>query len=235
MANNVAPTIDPTKTTEQPFGWHTHDMVPGDKFNRLTVLSFSGRNRKSMLIWKCKCDCGNETLALGSHLITGRKKSCGCLGREATRARSLTHGMRNTITYASWKAMKRRCEAPADIAFVKYGGAGIVICERWHSFENFFSDMGERPSKDFQIERVDNLGNYEPGNCIWATRTTQARNRRSNRMLTHDGKTMCIADWADFLGWSQGQINNRLHAGWSDEQALTQPIRPRRKSSELHP
>lgn len=223
-------TIDESQPNIQPTFHNSRDLT-GERFSRLTVKSFAGRGKHKQLIWKCICDCGNECLAYGNGLMRGVKQSCGCLHSDVTAKRSTTHGMTKTPTYKSWRSMIRRCEAPVDIGFKNYGARGISVCQRWRdSFEAFLEDMGERPSKKYEIDRYpNNDGNYEPGNCRWATRTEQARNRRSNTMLTHDGKTMCISEWAESLGWNQGQILNRLYLGWSVDDALTTPIRPRKR------
>lgn len=230
MPQNVQPIIDPSKGTEWPFGYHTCQIAIGQKFGRLTVVAFAGRNNNGLLIWKCVCECGGETLAYGHGLKKGTKRSCGCLGRDATIQRSTTHGMTKTITYNSWRSMIRRCEAPRDIGYPRYGARGISVCDRWRqSFERFLEDMGERPSKSYQIERIANEGNYTPENCRWATRSEQARNRRSNRMLSFNGKTQCLSAWVEECGMTLKQLQNRITLGWSVERILTEPIRRRRK------
>ena len=210
--------------------FHNSRDLTNERFGRLVVIGFAGRGARKLLIWNCQCDCGTECTSYGYGLTGGVKRSCGCFQSEVTSKRSKTHGMTKSPTYKSWRSMIRRCEAPGDISYPRYGGRGISVCARWRdSFQAFLDDMGERPSRSQQLDRIDNEGNYTPGNCRWATRKEQARNRRSNTMLSHDGKTMCIAAWADHLGWTQGQIHNRLSYGWSIERALTQPIKPRRK------
>lgn len=119
--------------------------------------------------------------------------------------------------------MVDRCTNPNACEFKNYGGRGIVVCDSWrHSFPNFLSDMGHRPSRKHSIDRIDNSLGYCPENCRWATIVTQARNRRNNRILTHDGKSMCIAEWAEATGIRQANIVNRINnLGWSVERALT--------------
>lgn len=230
MPQNVQPIIDPSQPTCPPFGRNVVSIKPGDIFHRLTVIEFAGRNNRGVLIWRCRCSCGGETLAYGYGLKKGIKRSCGCLGREVTSKRSTTHGMTKTPTYNSWRCMMRRCYAPADIGYSRYGGRGITVCRQWReSFEAFLSGMGERPSKRHQIERIDNNGNYEPENCRWATRKEQARNRRSQRSLTFDGETLCVTEWAERLGFTERQLRNRIHQGWPVERILTEPVNHTRR------
>lgn len=120
-----------------------------------------------------------------------------------------------------WRLMISRCQKPKTKMFEAYGGRGIKVCERWQNFDNFCADMGPRPSPELQMDRIDNNGNYEPGNVRWATRAQQSRNRRSNINLTFAGRTMCTKDWANEVGIQQPVILGRLRRGWSVEKALT--------------
>jgi len=122
--------------------------------------------------------------------------------------------------------MRSRCNNPNDQSYPRYGGRGISVCERWDRFEVFLADMGKRPAPGYSLDRTDNNGNYEPGNCHWATKTDQARNRRSNRRLTHDGRTMTLAEWAHAVALNQNTISRRIdRLGWSVARALTTPVR----------
>jgi len=128
-----------------------------------------------------------------------------------------------TREYRAWCNMIQRCTNPRATYYRAYGGRGIRVCERWLHFENFLSDMGPcRPH--FSLERKDTNGDYEPGNCRWATRAEQARNSRSNRLLTHAGKTLCLVDWAAEVGISEKVISDRLRLGWAVPRALTEPL-----------
>jgi hypothetical protein len=145
-------------------------------------------------------------------------------GHSATTVR----GRRASSTYNSWRAMAVRCSDPSCRNYGRYGARGITVCERWRKFENFLADMGERP-KGTTLDRVNSNGNYDPGNCRWATPKSQARNRQSNRLLSFRGETRCATEWAELLGINRTTIERRLHYGWPIERALTHPVRPHQK------
>ena len=133
--------------------------------------------------------------------------------------------------YPSYLAMKRRCTDPGDISYCRYGGRGITVCERWlESFDNFLSDMGERP-EGFDLDRINNDGNYEPSNCRWISHKQNARNRSNNRLLNYQGMTKSLAEWAEVTGLGVA-LQGRIRSGWTIEDALTKPLRPRSEWSE---
>jgi hypothetical protein len=197
--------------------------LSGQKFGKLTVVkraTFNNSEGKPM--WDCVCDCNpNEHIfCYGSNLKTGKIVSCGCQKIENCKSRS-THNMSQTTTYKIWKSMKRRCHNPQATNYKDYGARGIAVCDRWfNSFENFLADMGERPSKEYSIERKDGNKNYEPDNCIWATSTEQNRNKKNNFNLTLNGETKCVAEWAEITGLDRNTIVKRKKHGQSDEEAL---------------
>lgn len=136
---------------------------------------------------------------------------------------NLRHGMNGTPTHNSWRRMIYRCRHKSHIAYRYYGGRGIRVCERWSKFVNFLEDMGPRP-EGTTLDRIDSNGDYEPGNVRWATPPDQAKNRRSTRWITFNGKRQSVADWAKDLGLKQGTLHNRIfRLGWNVRRALTEP------------
>lgn len=127
---------------------------------------------------------------------------------------------KQTPEYRTWANLKGRCTNPNLPGYKDYGGRGISVCERWQKFENFYADMGEKPS-GMTLERKDNNGNYEPDNCKWATQAEQSINKRNNRMVTFNGETMCLRDWAQRIGLDSSTLHARLSHGWPVEFALT--------------
>lgn len=199
----------------------------GKTFGLLTIVKRAENNRFKNAQWICKCECGNLTKAVARVLVSGETRSCGCLIAKSTKERATTHGMSKSREYAIWQGMITRCTNSNRPEYKNYGGRGIGVCDEWKSsFENFYNDMGCRPSKKHTVDRIDNDGDYAPENCRWATRTQQARNGRCNRILTFNGLTMCVAEWAEYLGINRGTLNSRLnHYGWSVERTLTEEVR----------
>ena len=142
---------------------------------------------------------------------------------------------RGTPEHSVWRGIKKRCYSPRARGYANYGGRGIKVCDRWReSFAAFYADMGPRPSPDHQIDRYpDGNGDYEPGNCRWATRAEQNRNRKNNRLLLFRGHIMCLTDWAKRVGMSKGTLLERLQRGMSIEEALTTPVRRWRTDDEF--
>lgn len=206
----------------------TKDLT-GQRFHRLLAERRAGNAKNGEPLYSCLCDCGNGTITRGQHLRSGSVKSCGCFKSEHSRANiikiSTTHGhCANGVspTYESFVAMWARCTYDKHPAYHQYGGRGIAICERWSDFENFLADMGERPSKKHSLDRVNNNGNYEPGNCRWATWKEQARNRSSNRVLTFNGRSATMVEWAELAGIKYTTLRARLKLGWLVDRALTE-------------
>lgn len=210
----------------------TEGFTLGHKFQFLTIVGRADTVRPDGYVrekYICQCVCG-RTLIKGKtalHKEPGtRCKSCA--GKVAAETRG-DDGRSFTLTWSSWQSMQQRCNNQKHHAYQRYGGRGITVCRRWHDYDNFLADMGERP-EGTSLERRKNNKGYSPGNCYWATRTEQQRNRRSNRYLTADGRTQLLADWAKELGTRPTTIWLRLEKlGWSEQDACTIAVAPRRK------
>lgn len=201
------------------------DMT-GQRFGRLAVLGRAPNGRGRQAHWLCRCDCGVELVANGSNLRRENTKSCGCLQSEWAKKNKAIHRMSKTKIYRIWSSMIERCQSPTCPTFEHYGGRGITVCQRWRdSFSAFYQDVGDPPPK-YTLERIDNDGHYEPGNVRWATRKEQARNRRGNHLITFNGETKCIAEWAEIYNIPQRRLFARLDAGWDVLSALTKPPKP---------
>jgi hypothetical protein len=200
------------------------DLI-GKKFGKLTVVSFDHLhvtpNGSKKPKWLAKCECGGEIVTREESLQQGKTMSCGCLQAEAHAKHGHSTRSGRTNTYQCWMDMKARTMNPKHRSFANYGGRGIKVCDRWLEFPSFLEDMGENPGPGYSIERTSNDGNYEPGNCRWATRREQDRNKRSTVMISFEGETMCVSDWERKLGFSEGVVGIRLRSGWPIPKALT--------------
>lgn len=145
----------------------------------------------------------------------------------------MKHGLSYTPEYRVWQTMRLRCKNPKNAAYPDYGGRGIKVCERWaESPARFIEDMGKKPSPRHEIDRINNDGNYEPGNCRWALRKENSNNRRSNRFIEHEGERKTVTQWAELLGISASVLEKRLAAGWPETRVLTTPVRPKGKKGQ---
>lgn len=199
-------------------------------FGSLVVISEAGTNKWGNVRWLCKCQCGADHEAAGGKLRSGGVTSCGCAKPAACAAANIVHGDsargKMTAEYRAWSNAIDRCERSSNKSFKYWGGRGISMCPRWReNFANFLADMGRKPSPAHMIDRIDNNGNYEPGNCRWATRKEQMRNRRNRRSITVEDRTMCLAEWSEEAGIKVSTIWQRLRNGWAPERAVTEPAR----------
>lgn len=195
----------------------------GQVFGELTVTAFT-ETRNGQSYYLCACSCGKEKPVRGSHLTDGSTQSCGCRHFELIGAKKRTHGQSRTNLHAIWRSARARCRNPKHPGYEHYGGRGIEFCERWDSFENFATDMGERPSPTHSIERKNNDGNYCPENCVWATPVEQTNNRRLTVRVEYHGKIQALSPLCAELGLRYGTVYKRLGRGWSLERALTTPM-----------
>ena len=187
--------------------------LTGKVFARLTVLG-EAEPRGPIRHWRVICECGTEKVVAQASLRGGCTKSCGCLQREKAAAAHTTHGLSDHPLYAAWGWMRTRCRNPNFIEYDRYGGRGIKVCERWGEFTAFLEDMGPTFRPGLSLDRIDNDGDYEPGNCRWVTQKTQCRNTRRNRTITCMGETKCVAEWAEHLNISPYTLYGRLNRGW---------------------
>lgn len=208
-------------------GAHIDAMI-GARFGNLVCIEIL-RTRREFTKALCLCDCGAKKKVWPGHLRSGATKSCGCEQMTAVKAGNLKHGHarsnRKSSEYRIWYSIKDRCLNARSTAFVDYGGRGITICDRWRdSFPAFLEDMGPRP-RGMTIDREDNEKGYGPQNCRWATYTQQARNKRSNRIVSLFGEQISLAEAVARYGAKYNRTRDRLNRGWSLERALTQQVR----------
>jgi len=153
------------------------------RFGRLVVLRRERSDKHRRILWRCLCDCGKESIVIGSHLKTGHTQSCGCLMKETNKIRLTTHGMTGTPEHIVWHSMIGRCKYTTDPNYKNYGGRGITVCKQWLRFENFFKDMGLKP-KGLTLERKNNELGYFKENCSWDSHIEQSRNQRIKKNNT---------------------------------------------------
>lgn len=177
----------------------------GRTFSRLLVVEEvrpNPRHSRPKLRFRCLCACSRSVVVIGEDLRSGNTRSCGCLIGEA----NVTHGLSREPIYNIWKQMRARCENPKNKRWEHYGHRGIEVCKRWKSFADFYADMGPRPSSNHQLDRKDNNGDYEPGNCRWATRDEQAANTSRSVLVRVPGGWMTVAEAARLLRLSRNVI-----------------------------
>ncbi len=191
--------------------------LTGQKFNKLTVLRRSGTSKDGQAMWDCVCECGGRSVVDGKSLRRGGIKTCGCSRRKPNLKRRRHCGC-DTRLYSIWANMKNRCHGTGNADnFKYYGGRGIAVCEAWrNSFETFRDwALSNGYADTLTIDRKDNDGSYSPDNCRWITLREQFSNRRSTHLVTFDGKTFSITQWAEITGASRSTIIRRVKKGVS--------------------
>ena len=199
-----------------------HDLT-GQRFGQLLVIERAEDKTtglKPKVMWRCRCDCGKETIVWGSSLTQGTTVSCGC--------KKIKHGYANKERlYETWQNMKRRCNNPRNKRYKQYGARGIKVCAEWEhdyvAFRNWAMSNGY--ADDLTIDRIDVDKGYSPDNCRWVGAKIQANNMTRNRFITFRGKTMTLSQWAEELGLSYGVINHRIQRGWDMDRIANTPVR----------
>lgn len=199
----------------------TRSAAIGQQFGRLKVLATGKPPNSYRYQAICQCECGSPPRPVRiDGLTSGAVLSCGCIRRES----ALTHGMTGHLGYLRWRHMMDRCYNPRNPAYPNYGGRGITVCADWHDVATFISQLPDGYFDGAELDRIDNDGDYRPGNVRWATRTENANNRRSIRLLTFRGETLSMRDWSRRLGIEERLIHSRIcKLGWSVDRALTEP------------
>lgn len=197
--------------------------LTGKKFGRLTVVSFDHKGG-TRTYWKCECECGGTRIVANDHLKRGEVTDCGCYRRHI--ARWEKHGKSNERIYTIWDLMKRRCFDSNRVEYKNYGGRGITVCPEWLDAQNFTEWAYQNGySNELTLDRIDNDGDYCPQNCRWVSRKEQSNNKRNNRLITHNGQTKTITQWAEENGLPYYVLKKRYDKlGWTFERAISEPI-----------
>ena len=189
-----------------------YENLVGNKYGRLLVQKYAGKNKWNIATWECVCDCGGRKTVSSSQLKGGYTKSCGCISRE--RPSHTKHGGKGTRLYIIWKSMRGRCSTPSQKSFANYGGRNITICQQWDDYDCFRSwAMSHGYARNLTLDRIDVNGNYCPENCRWATLTQQARNTRKTIYYEINGQKKPFAEWVDEFYINYKLAYGRLRKG----------------------
>jgi hypothetical protein len=224
----------PAWTEGQPFAEMPKNPLfqdlTGRVYGRLTVTEYTGAvgaNHK----WRCSCECGVTKEVYGSALKSGATKSCGCLHKEVAKERWTTHGNARDPLYQLWRGMVDRCTRPGSTGYDNYAGRGIAVAEEFLEFQAFkqyvLEHLGERPNRQYTLDRIDNSAGYERGNLRWATKKQQSRNTRTNRIVEYLGVEMTLVEACEQAGILETTAGERLKRGWDPAKALCTPVRRR--------
>ena len=198
--------------------------LTGQRFGRLVAIS-RAETIKSTTRWYCKCDCGNTKIVTAGNLKNGTTTSCGCYALEGHKMVNITHGDCYRRIYKMYRGTKYRCDNKNNQAYNLYGGRGIIVCPEWlgeKGYQNFLKwSMNNGYMENLTLDRIDPNGNYEPNNCRWVTIAEQQNNKRSNSLITYNGKTQNITQWSKEIGIKIGTISYRKRHGWTDEECIT--------------
>ena len=214
-------------------GVSIRDLVPNFKVpeSRLTIIGFDHKDKYWQKHYRCRCDCGTEFLVIGTHVASGHTKSCGCIAKRA-------NGNSASKEYNSLQGAIRRCYNPNNPKYKNYGGRGISVCQRYRGadgVDNLIQDVGSKPGPEFSLGRIDNDGNYCPGNLRWETNRQQSNNKTTNRMITYNGETLTLSEWERKTGVSSTTIAYRLNVGWPIGEAMeTAPHATKNKYIEFN-
>jgi len=197
----------------------------------LTLIKIIDRKIGSHKVGLYKCDCGKFKEIQTYRVNTGYTKSCGCLRKTNCGLNLIKHKMSNSKEFKILQGMKKRCYNKNCKAYKNYGGRGITICDCWlESFENFYRDMGPRPTNKHQIERINNNDGYYKENCKWATPKEESRNKRNNIWITYKNETKILKDWSIILKISYPLLRSRIvNYGWDIERAFTSPTKNKKE------
>lgn len=202
------------------------DLI-GKKFNRLTVIEKAGQNKHKKTLFKCMCECGSESIVVGSGLLNGNTKSCGCLQKEraiaAIKKACTKHGLTRHPLYGVWIDINRRCYDSRDTTYHNYGARGIQVCDEWrHDFKSFYDwCMCNGWELGLEVDRYpDNNGHYLPGNCRITTSKNNCNNKRTNVYAEIDGVVKTAAEWSDLTGINRSCIAKRIKMGVTGKDAV---------------
>lgn len=221
--------------------------LKGQRFGRLIVIKRVENDKYGTARWECKCDCGGKTTTSTGHLKSGHTKSCGCYAKEVAKNKAFEneyfykHGLFSNKNYVRishiLNTMRKRCYNPLSNQYKNYGQRGIIICEEWldeqNGLMNFYNwAIANGYKEELSIDRINVNGNYEPTNCRWATAKEQANNKRNNHLITYNGETHNITQWAKKLNVKPRILIDRIRRNWSIERAFQQPVRKSSKNKE---
>ncbi len=190
---------------------------------------------QSYRMGKFKCKCGNEFDNPINNVKKGNTTSCGCVYNESLKNRNKTHGLTYSQEYITWCGMRSRCNSKNSLSYKNYGARGIKVCDRWlKSFENFYADMGQKPTSSHSLDRIDNNGDYCPENCKWVTKSEQANNTRNNVHYTLNEETKTISQWAEKYNIPYRRLRERLRNGWLIGDAVITPFRQLNRYNSIY-